>query len=102
MNRSRRGLAVLILGIAFAVGSTGSASADPLWQTSVSATNEVVSGPALGGGYPSRRARPPPTRAPAVPGSITRTSRSPGSRSSRAPRIVEHLEVLLRDVLDLL
>ena len=52
MNRSRRGLAVLILGIAFAVGSTGSASADPLWQTSVSATNEVVSGPVLGGGYP--------------------------------------------------
>ena len=52
MNRSRRGLAVLILGIAFAVGGTGSASADPLWQTSVPFTNEVVSKPVVGGGYP--------------------------------------------------
>ena len=87
MRSSRLALSTLAVAAAFAVAGAGSAGADALWQTSVPLTNEVVSKPVVGGGYPFRRARPPPTRAPAAPGATTRTSRSLGSPSSRAPRI---------------
>jgi hypothetical protein len=51
--RSRRlGLGTLAVAAAFAVAGVGSAGAAQGWQTSVPFTNEVVSGPVVGGGYP--------------------------------------------------
>jgi hypothetical protein len=47
-----RRLAVLVIAIAFAAVGGGSASAEPLWQTSVPVANKVVSRPVTGGGYP--------------------------------------------------
>jgi hypothetical protein len=47
-----RRLAVLVIAIALAAVGGGAASAGSLWLTSVPVTNEVVSRPVVGGGYP--------------------------------------------------
>jgi hypothetical protein len=52
MPSRRLGLGVLVVAVAFAAAGVGSAGAAQSWQTSVPFTNEVVSKPVVGGGYP--------------------------------------------------
>jgi hypothetical protein len=47
-----RGIVCMVVALAITAVLAGSASADSPWQTSVPITNEVVSRPVTGGGYP--------------------------------------------------
>jgi hypothetical protein len=73
-----RRLAFAVVGLMLATLVSAPADAAPLWKSSVSATNTVVSRPVDGGGYPVPPGQTAPDPGTCRAGSTTRTSRSPG------------------------